>query len=106
MDMRFNTTKTWHKKYVPRVSIWKLKEEKMCEEYQSMVKHKVAEAEWKYLDVNDHWQQMKNIMLETAQITCGFLKGPCRCFVGAIRSFRWARLPQPPSNSTTVPRER
>jgi len=25
--------------------VWKLKEEKMCEEYQSMVKDKVAEAE-------------------------------------------------------------
>jgi len=32
---------------------------------------KVAEAEWKYLDVNEHWQQMKNIMMETAQATCG-----------------------------------
>jgi len=27
-------------------------EEKTREEYQSMVKDKVAEAEWKYLDVN------------------------------------------------------
>jgi len=25
-----------------------------------MVKDKVAEAEWQYLDVNEHWQQMKN----------------------------------------------
>jgi len=42
-----------------------------------MVKDKVAEAEWKYLDVNEHWQQMKNIMMETAQIICGLSKGPC-----------------------------
>jgi len=34
-----------------------------------MVKDKVAEAEWNYLDVNEHWQQMKNIMMETAQVT-------------------------------------
>jgi len=33
---------------------------KRREEYQSIVKDKVAEAEWKYLDVNEHWQQMKN----------------------------------------------
>jgi len=38
---------------------------KRLEEYQSMVKDKVVEAEWKYLDVNKHWQQ-KNIMMETA----------------------------------------
>jgi len=35
-----------------------------------MVKDKVAKAEWKYLDVNENWQQMKNIMMETAQVTC------------------------------------
>ena len=29
MDMRFNTTKRWHKNFEPRVHVWKLKEEKM-----------------------------------------------------------------------------
>ena len=43
-------------------------EEKTCEEYQSMVKDKVAEAEWKYLDVSEHWQQMKNILLWCQQV--------------------------------------
>jgi len=36
---------------------------KKREEHQSMGKDKVlpvAEAEWKYLDVNEHWQQVKN----------------------------------------------
>ena len=63
-----------------RVHVWKLKEEKICEEYQSMVKDKVADAEWKYFDVNGHWQQMKNIImvLDTAEVTCGLSKGPCR----------------------------
>jgi len=37
------------------VLVWRLKEEKTCEECQSMVKYKVAGAEWKYLDVNEHW---------------------------------------------------
>jgi len=37
-----------------------------CEEYKGMVRDKVEEAEWKYLYVNEHWQQMKNIMMETA----------------------------------------
>jgi len=40
---------------------------KRREEYQSMVKGKVQEAEWKYFDAYEHWQQMKNIMMETAQ---------------------------------------
>jgi len=44
---------------------------------QSMVKDKVAEAEWKCIDVNEHWQQMKNIMMNTAQVICGLSKGPC-----------------------------
>jgi len=43
-----------------------------------MVKDKVAEAEWKYFDVNEHWQQMKNIMMDTAKVRRGLLKGPCR----------------------------
>jgi len=32
-----------------------------------MVRHKVEEATWKSLGVNDHWQQMKGLMMETAQ---------------------------------------
>ena len=51
---------------------------KRREEYKSVVKDKVDEPEWKYLDVNEHWQQMQNMMMETAQVTCGLLKGPCR----------------------------
>jgi len=42
-----------------------------------MVKDKVAEAGWKYLDVNEHWQQMKT-MMETAQVTYGLSKGACK----------------------------
>jgi len=76
MGMQFNTTKRWHKKFEPRVHVWKLKEEETCEEYQSMVKDKVVDAEWKYF-VNERWQQMKTIMMDTAQVTCGSSKGPC-----------------------------
>ena len=32
-----------------------------------MVGDKVEEVKWKGLGVNDHWQQMKDIMMETAQ---------------------------------------
>ena len=32
-----------------------------------MVGDKVEEAKWKGLGVNDHWQQTKDIMMETAQ---------------------------------------
>jgi len=55
MDMQFNTTKRWRKKFEPRMRVWKLKKEKTCEEYQSRVKDKVAEAQWKYFDVNENW---------------------------------------------------
>ena len=41
------------------VRVWKLKEEQTCEEYKSMVRDKVEEAEWKHLDVNEHWCRMK-----------------------------------------------
>jgi len=77
MDMQFNTTKRWRKKFKLRVHVWKLKEEKTLR-IQKMVKDKVAEAEWKLLDVNEHWQQVKNIMMETAQVACGLSKGPWR----------------------------
>ena len=42
-----------------------------------MLSDKEEEAEWKYLDVNEHWQQMKNIMMETARVTCELSK--CLC---------------------------
>jgi len=45
MNMRFNTTKKRHKKFEPRVRVWKLKEEQTCEEYKSMVRDKVEEEE-------------------------------------------------------------
>ena len=48
MHIRFNRRKRWCKKFEPRVRVWKLKEEKTCEEYQSMVRDKVEEADWKY----------------------------------------------------------
>jgi len=41
-----------------------------------MVRDKVATR--KGLGVNDHWQQMKGLMMETAQDICGMTKGPCR----------------------------
>jgi len=66
--MRFSAGKRRCKKFEPRVRVWKLKEEKTREEYQSMVKDKVAEAEWKCIDVSEHWQQMKNIMMDTGHM--------------------------------------
>jgi len=45
MDMQFSTRKRWCKKFEQRVHVWKVKEEKTCEEYQNMAKDKVAEAE-------------------------------------------------------------
>jgi len=61
-----------------RVSEWKPKKEKTREEYQCMVKDKVADAEWKYIDANENWQQTTYIMMETAQAICGLSKDPCR----------------------------
>ena len=47
--------------------VWKFKEEKTCEDYRCRVGGKVEEAKWKGLGVNDHWQQMNGIVMETAQ---------------------------------------
>ena len=47
--------------------VWKLKQEKTCKKYRCIVGDKVEEAKWKGLGVNDHWQQMKGIMMETSQ---------------------------------------
>jgi len=43
-----------------------------------MVRDKVEEATWKGLGVNDHWQQTKGLMMETAQDIYGMTKGPRR----------------------------
>ena len=36
-------------------------------EFRCMVGDKVEKVKWKGLGVNDHWQQMKDTMIETAQ---------------------------------------
>ena len=77
MDMWFKATKRRRRKFEPRVRVWKLKEKKTCEEFKCMVGDKVEEVKWKGLSVNDHWQQMKD-MMETAQDICGMTKGPRR----------------------------
>ena len=41
MDMRFKATKRRRRKFEPRVRVWKLKEEKTCEEFRCMVGDKV-----------------------------------------------------------------
>jgi len=78
MDMWFKGTTSWRRKFEPRVHVWKLKEEKTCEEYRCMVRDKVEEATWKCMGVNEHWQRMKCIMMESAQDTCGMTEGPHR----------------------------
>ena len=35
----------------------------------------IWDIEWKYSDVNEHSQQMKNLMMETAKDECGMSKG-------------------------------
>ena len=72
MDMWFKATKSWRRKFEPRVHVWKLKEEKTCEEYRCIIGDKVQEANWKGLGINDRWQQMKGIMMKTAQDTFSF----------------------------------
>ena len=57
--------------------VWKLKEEKTCEKYRCMVGDQVEEAKCKGLCVNDHWQQMKGIMMESAQDICGINTKNC-----------------------------
>ena len=49
MDMRFKAKKRWRRKFEPRVRVWKLKEEKTCEEFGCMVGDKVEEVKWKGL---------------------------------------------------------
>ena len=68
MDMWFKATKSYHRKFEPRVHVWKLKEEKTCEEYRCIVGNKVEVAKWKGLGV----------MMETAQDICGMKKGTGR----------------------------
>jgi len=59
---------------------------KRREEYRCIVEDKVEETKWKGLCVNDHWQQMKGIMLETAQDMCGRVHVGTRKHGGGMRT--------------------
>jgi len=54
MDMRFNTRKRRRKKFELIECVYGSSRRKKREEYQSMVKDKVVEVEWKYIDANEH----------------------------------------------------
>ena len=41
VEVRFKATKRRRRKFEPRVRVWKLKEEKTCEEFRCMVGDKV-----------------------------------------------------------------
>ena len=43
MDMWFKATKSWRRKFESRVRVWKLKDEKTCEEYRCIVGDNVEE---------------------------------------------------------------
>jgi len=59
---------------------------KRREECQSIVKDKVTEAEWKYFDVNEHWQQMKNItMVHRSHVDCQKVHAGIRKDGGGMR---------------------
>jgi len=75
MDMRFEATKGRRGKFEPRVRVWRLREEGTCEEFGCMVGDRVEEVEWRGLGVDDHWQQMKGVVMETAQDICGVAEG-------------------------------
>jgi len=62
MDMQFIQQKDGIRS-LNRECLYGSSRRKRCEKYQSTVKDKVVEAKWKYLDVNEHWQQMKSIMM-------------------------------------------
>jgi len=64
---------------------------KRREEYASMVRDKVEEATWKGLGVNDQWQQMKCLMMETAQDICGMTKSPWKHGDGMRRLLKQLR---------------
>ena len=72
--------KRCHKKFEPRLRAWKLKDEKTCEEYIDMARdtRRVEEKGWQQLGVDEQWQQMKHIMMETRENICGKSEAPYR----------------------------
>jgi len=83
MDMWFKARKSWRRKFdcSSQECVYgssRRKRRVRTEEYTCMVRDKVEQATWKGLGVNDHWQQMKGLMMETAKDICGMTKGPRR----------------------------
>jgi hypothetical protein len=65
------------KKYLPRLKVWRLKENSVKEEFAQAVidkKNEVTESQ----DVNDKWNKMKEVWLQAAEQVCGWSKGPTR----------------------------
>jgi len=67
VDVWFKAAESWRGGFGPGVRVWRLREEETCEECRCVVGDKVEEAGWKGLCVDDRWQQVKGIVMETAR---------------------------------------
>ena len=54
------------RKYVPRLKVWKLKEESVKSEFTEMVAARAGEVS-QASDVNGKWEAMKNVWLKTTE---------------------------------------
>ena len=76
-DLTIRSTKKSKRKFVPKLKVWRLKEETVGIRFAELVEagaSNVSDA----VGVNNKWVGMKNVCLSAAAEVCGWTKGPPR----------------------------
>ncbi|CAK9291527.1 unnamed protein product [Gordionus sp. m RMFG-2023] len=76
-DLTFIGARITKRKFVPRLKVWKLKEESARRQFNMTLAIKEAEVA-QASEVNDKWEVMKKAWVMTTEEVCGWTKGSPR----------------------------
>ncbi|XP_065319037.1 uncharacterized protein LOC135927029 [Gordionus sp. m RMFG-2023] len=76
-DLTLKGARVTKRKFVPRLKVWKLKEESARRQFNIALAIREAEVA-QASGVNDKWEAMKKALVMTTEEVCGWTKGPPR----------------------------
>ena len=65
------------KQYVPKLKVWKLKDAKAKQDFASAIAEQCL-ADSAVNSVDEGWEKLKKILLDTTEKVCGRTKGPAQ----------------------------
>ena len=76
-DLNIRIEKEVKKQYVPKLKVWKLKDAKAKQDFASAIEEQCL-ADSAVNSVDEGWEKLKKILLDTTEKVCGRTKGPAQ----------------------------